>query len=192
MKNSLIILFFAVFAAIGCQSPTDKPAATAVDTPPPPPPPMDTSKKPDGPMVGGSTFTCYQFVDKSKDVHSCQIETRATAQPFVSGYFDWSPFQKDGGHGILKNGVLKDGIMTADFIYMIEGNVQAEEVYFKMEDAKITQMQGELIEQKGKLVAKDKTKLKAGIVMARVDCAKLKTTIDGIKGIEKQLVMPMK
>ena len=91
MKNLLVLCFVAVFAVIGCKNPTEKQAAVTTTTPAPPPPPapVDTAKPI---LAGGSTVHCYQFVDKSKDAHSCQISTRATPNPFVSGYFDWSPF----------------------------------------------------------------------------------------------------
>ncbi len=190
MKNSILFLFFAAFAVMGCNNPPEKKAEATTSSPvttAPVAPAMDTTKPS---MPGSTTFTCYQYVSKSKDKYSCQIGTRATLNPFVSGYFDWSPYQKDGGHGILTNGVIEKGMLTADFIYMIEGNVQAEEVYFKMEGDKLIQMNGELVDKKGKMVAKDKTKLKADIVMTKVDCSVLKVTIDGIKSFEKKLVMP--
>jgi hypothetical protein len=191
MKNLILFLFFAAFAAVGCQNSTEKKADQAVTTPPPVAAPtaaaVDTLKPT---LSGGSTFTCYQYVYRGKDKHSCQIETRATPNPFVSGYFDWAPYEKDGAHGILKNGVIEKGMLTADYIYMIEGSIQAEEVYFKMEGDKLIQMNGELVEKKGKLVAKDKTKLKADVVMTKVDCSVLKETIEGIKSLEKELVMP--
>ena len=96
-------------------------------------------------------------------------------------------FEKDGGHGVLKNGVIKDGMLTADFIYMIEGNVQSEEVYFKMDGDKLTKMRTELVEKKGKLVAKDLKKLKPEIVLTTVDCSKSDKTIAGIKAYEDKL-----
>lgn len=188
MKKLVFSLFIATFAIVGCKNAAEKkaePTATTAAAPTT----TDTTKMPEPPMVGGSTFTCYQFVDKGKDVHSCQIETRATLNPFVAGYFDWAPYEKDGAHGVLKNGVIEKDMLTADYVYMIEGNVQEEEVYFKMEGDKLIQMQGELVEKKGKLVAKDKTKLKADVVMKKVDCAKLKETIDNIKSFEKELVI---
>ena len=187
MKNLISVLFVVAFMAIGCQNSAEKKAESTTNAPPMA---TDTTKMSEQPMAGGSTFTCYQFVYKGKDKHSCQIETRATLNPFVSGYFDWSPFEKDGAHGILTNGVIENNMLTADYVYMIEGSVQAEEVYFKMEDDKLTQMTGELVEKKGKLVAKDKTKLKADIVMKKVDCAQLQETIGHIKSFEKELVMP--
>ena len=141
MKNLISFLFVVAFMAISCQNPTEKKAESITTAPPMATNPTKMSEQP---MVGGSTFTCYQFVFKGKDKHSCQIETRATLNPFVSGYFDWSPFEKDGAHGILTNGVIENNMLTADYVYMIEGSVQAEEVYFKMEDDKLTQMTGEL------------------------------------------------
>jgi uncharacterized lipoprotein NlpE involved in copper resistance len=185
MKNLVFILAIVAFAVMGCKNAAEKKAepTTAV----PSVTAVDTTKMPEPAIVGGSTFTCYQFVSKGKDVSSCQIETRATLNPFVSGYYDWAPYEKDGAHGVLKNGVIEKDLLTADYVYMIEGSVQSEEVYFKMEGNKLTKLEGELVEKKGKLVAKDKTKLKAVDVMTKVDCGKLKETIDNIKAIEKEL-----
>ena len=186
-----MILCFAAFAALSCNNPTEKKADTATTAAPVAAAvSADTAKAPAAPVVGGSTDACYQLVEKDKTVHTCQITTRATPNPFVGGYFDWAPHEKDGGHGILKNGVIEKGMLTADWIYMIEGNVEVEEVYFKMEGNKLTKMQAPLEDKKGKMVAKDKTKLKAKEVFAKVDCAKTKEVVDGIKSFEKNLVVP--
>lgn len=146
-----------------------------------PPPPM---------IVGGTQNNCYQLIEKGKDVYSCRIDTRATQNPFVAGYFDWSPNQKDGAHGILTNGRLENGLLVADFVYMIEGNVQVEEVYFKRENDKLTQMTGPLVEKGNKMVAKNKKSLKPTKVLKKVDCSKLNNVIKNIDAIKKQLVAP--
>ena len=192
MKNLFFFLIIAAFAATGCNNTAEKKpessAGSAADgqavTA------KDTAKTPEPTLVGGTTTTCYQLVEKDKTVHTCTIDTRATPNPFVGGYCDWAPYEKDGGHGILKNGVIEKGMLTADWVYMIEGSVQAEEVYFKIEGDKLTKMEAPLEDKKGKMVAKDKTKLKAKEVFVKVDCAKTKDVVDGIKAFEKNLVMP--
>lgn len=142
------------------------------------------------PIVGGTNSKCYQLIENGKDVYSCRIDTRATANPFVSGYFDWSPYQKDGAHGILTNGKLENGLWIADYVYMIEGNVQVEEVYFKMGNDNLTQMTGPLVEKNKKMVAKNLKKLKPTTVLKKVDCSKLNNVIKNIDAIKKQLVTP--
>ena len=202
MKKVSFLFLFAALAATGCQSPSEKKSetSTTVIAPPSPPPApsvpdvpkMDTAIESKPTKSGGSTAACYQLIDKDKTAHVCQIETRATPNPFAGGYMDYAPYQKDGGHGVLRNGVIEKGMLTADWVYMIEGSVQVEEVYMKMDGDKLTKMRGELVDKKGKMVAKDKTKLKAEYTLAKVDCAKIKATIDGIKSMEKNLVMPAK
>jgi hypothetical protein len=190
MKNIITVLFVATLMTIGCKNPSEKPQT--VETPPLPtqtPQPV-VSIEPDTlkpSMPGSSTTTCYQMVGKNKDTYSCQITTRATANPYVSGYFDWSPYQKDGGHGKLTNMRDDRGMLIADFVYMIEGSVQTEEVYFILAGDNLTKMRTELVEKGKKLVAKEPKKLSPDVVLKKVDCAKLDGVIKGIKGIEDKL-----
>ena len=198
MKKLSVLFLLAALAATGCQSPSEKKSeASTVIAPPSVPsapsvpdvPKLDTAIESKPTKSGGSTAACYQLIEKDKTAYTCQIETRATPNPFAGGYMDYAPYQKDGGHGVLRNGVIEKGLLTADWVYMIEGNVQVEEVYLKMEGDKLTKMRGELVDKKGKMVAKDKTKLKAEYTLAKVDCGKIKATIDGIKAMEKNLVV---
>lgn len=186
MKNLILFLSFTLLAVVGCQNPSEQKTETATDTPPN----VSANDTVQTPIAGGSTFTCYEFTTKGKDKYSCQIETRATLNPFVSGYYNWAPYEKDGAHGILKNGIIENGFLTADYIYMIEGNVQSEEVYFKIDSDKLTKMSGELVEKDGKLVAKDKNKMQQEIVMPKVECTNLQGIIEDIKSFEKDLVIP--
>jgi hypothetical protein len=181
MKNFLFIGFLTFsIGHIGCKNEQAKPPTTESTTIEPP-------KVVEPQMTGAASTACYQLIEASKDKHTCQIVTRATPNPFVSGYMDWSPFQKDGGHGVLKNGKIENGMLVADWTYMIEGSVQTEVVYIKIEGNKITKMRGELIEKDNKLVAKDPTKLKPKITLAKVDCAKIEETIKNIQQMEAQL-----
>lgn len=165
-----LLFFLLLTTAVACKNQPD-----TVKTPPPPPPP-----------VAKETVQCFQL-NLNKDLTSCQI-TIDDKGAFVSGYMDWSPFEKDGGHGILKNGKMEGNMLTADWTYMIEGSVQTEEIYLKIEADKVTKMFSELVEDKsGKLVAKNKAQLKADEVMVKVDCNVLASTIESIKGFEAQL-----
>ena len=198
MKKLFFLFLLTALAAAGCQNPTEKKSEPSTVIVPPSAPPvpdvpkMDTAIKSEPAKSGASIAACYQLIEKDKTAHVCQIETRATLNPFAGGYMDYAPYQKDGGHGVLKNGIIEKSMLTADWVYMIEGSVQVEEVYLKMDGDKLTKMRGELVDKKGKMVAKDKTKLKAEYTLTKVDCAKIKATIDGIKAMEKNLVMPTK
>ncbi len=165
-----LMFFLLLTTAVACKNQTD-----TAKTPPPPPPP-----------AAKESTQCFQY-KFNKDLTSCQITTDDKGA-FVSGYMDWTPYEKDGGHGILKNGKMEGNMLTADWTYMIEGTVQTEEIYLKVEADKITTMSGELVEDKsGKLVAKNKAELKADEVLSKVDCSTLASTIEYIKSIETQL-----
>ena len=120
---------------------------------------------------------CFEFKFKN-DITSCQLIIDGDK---VSGCFDWSPFEKDGGHGILKNGVKKGDMITVDWQMMIEGSVQTEELLFKLEDDKLSQLEGELIEKGDKIVIKSPETAKVRDVLMKVDCIKIAKGIENAK-----------
>ena len=172
MKNKLFVLAVLASAFVACHEnkPAEKvvapPALTVVETPKP----------------AASETICFQLNDK-KDITSCQLVIEGDK---VSGVYDWSPYEKDGGHGIL-SGVKSGDMIIADWTYMIEGNVQAEQIVLKLNGDKLTKMQGELVEKGTKLVMKDPSKAKAGEVLTRVDCKLLDGVVANVKQIEKVL-----
>jgi hypothetical protein len=190
MKSILTALLVATLMTIGCKNPSERQQTVETPTLPTQTPQPVVSIEPDTlkpPIVGASTTTCYQLVEKNKNTYSCQITTRATANPYVSGYLDWSPYQKDGGHGKLTNMRDDRGMLVADFVYMIEGTVQTEEVYFILAGDKLTKMRTELVEKGNKLVAKEPKKLSPDVVLTKVDCAQMEGVIKNIKAIENKL-----
>ena len=110
-----------------------------------------------------------------KDVTSCQLIIEGDK---VKGYYDWSPFEKDGAHGILLNGVKKGDIITADWQMMIEGNVQIEEVMFRLEDVNLSKLEGELAENGDKLVVKSPQTATVSDILVKVDCTQIATGIE--------------
>ena len=160
MKN---VYFAALVAAslIACNSaPTaEKKAETVATVPipaqitPSPTAAVDTTAK----AIDMATFEgtkCYMLTE-GKDVTAAQLSLKGNT---ATGYFDWAPHEKDGGHGYLK-GVREGNLIKADYTYMIEGSKNVEAVVFKMEGDKLMQAQGQLIEKKGKLVIKDMAKV---------------------------------
>jgi copper(I)-binding protein len=113
--------------------------------------------------------TCFVMKLK-KDISEIQL---VIVGDDVTGEYHWHPYQKDGGHGTLK-GKKKDNMITADWNYTIEGANQTEEVVFKMEGDKLMQAQGELDDKSGKLIIKDKSKVKFSEVFNKVNCATIK------------------
>ena len=169
MKKMLFAL--AVFSTmfIGCKNnATEKNPDAHVTAPPPPPPPP--------PAVVIDTL-CFEFKLK-KDVTSCQLFIEGDK---VTGYYDWAPHEKDGGHGILKNGVKKGDMITVDWKMMIEGSIQTEELVFKLAADKLSKMEGELTEKGDKLVMKSPQTAKVGEVMTKVSCSQIAHGIENAK-----------
>lgn len=94
----------------------------------------------------------------------------------VSGFYAWEPKEKDNAHGMFK-GVKTGDQITADFVYMIEGSIQTEEVIFKVAGNKLMQGRGELEEKAGKLVIKDQSKLAWDQTFNETDCANIQEPI---------------
>ena len=109
---------------------------------------------------------------------SCQLFIEGDK---VTGYYDWAPFEKDGGHGILQNGVKKGDMITVDWKMMIEGSIQMEELMFKLAADKLSKMDGELIEKGDKLVIKSPQTAKVGEVMTKVSCSQIAKGIQNAK-----------
>lgn len=120
---------------------------------------------------------CFEF-KLMKDVTSCQLIIDGEK---VSGYFDWSPFEKDGAHGILQNGVKKGDMITADWQMMIEGNVQIEEVMFKLDGFKLSKLEGEMVEKEDRMILKSPQTAIANDILVKVDCSQIATGLENAK-----------
>jgi hypothetical protein len=191
MKNLLMMAFAITLVLAACnRTPADKKAETSVAAPAPTPAAAaqatpaatDTSHTKSWGMASIDGTTCYAIFDK-KDVTAVQLIIKGDK---VTGYMDWAPFEKDGGHGIL-TGTRSGNDITADFLYFIEGSKNTEEVLFKIDGKTLLQAQSELVEKKGKLVIKDKAKAKFSKSFATVDCDKVAKNIAVAKSMEKNL-----
>lgn len=120
---------------------------------------------------------CFEF-KLMKDVTSCQLIIEGDK---VKGYFDWSPFEKDGAHGILQNGIKKGDLITADWQMMIEGNVQTEEVMFKLDGFKLSKLEGEMVEKEDKMVIKSPQTAITTDILVKVDCSQIATGLENAK-----------
>lgn len=64
---------------------------------------------------------------------------------------------------------------------MIEGNVQTEEVMFKLDGFKLSKLEGELVEKDDKLVLKSPQTATASDVLVKVDCSQIATGLENAK-----------
>jgi hypothetical protein len=179
-----IILSLLCVATLGAcndapKPPTAPPAPTA--------PTVAATPAPAATAPASSATTCYEMRFK-KDITA--VELTMTGDD-VTGFYAWEPDQKDGGHGTLKGKKTGDQI-TAIFNYMIEGSIQSEEVMFKIAGDKLLKANNELVDKKGVLVIKDKTKLKWDESFSTTDCPKIKAQIDHAKEIAAMIAKQKK
>jgi hypothetical protein len=159
MQQFSLFLLSATLLCISCNAPAPAPPAAL--------------KKP-------ATSSCYALRE-GKDVTAIEL---TTDQDAVTGYFAWEPFERDGAHGYFQ-GKVADGLITADFTYMIEGSIQAEEIMFKMEGDRLLQGRGELEDKNGRLIIKDKSTVEWTMAFQKTDCAEIGQTIQNAKETAK-------
>lgn len=116
---------------------------------------------------------CYSL-QQGQDLTVVQLQQEGNT---VSGYYAWEPYEKDGAHGTL-NGEMADDLIKTIHTYMIEGSIQSEEAYFKLEGDKLLQGDGELADDGGIMTFKDPANLKFTDALSAVDCASVQDTLD--------------
>lgn len=168
MKNFLFGLLVATAFFTACQSDSNIAASVA---------------KTHAAATAPEPTTCWEN-RLGQDLTAIQLTINGSD---VSGYMAWEPYEKDGARGSLK-GTKTGDIITAMFDYMIEGNIQAEEVMFKLADGKLMKANNELEQKAGVpeekaivLVIKDKTNIKWDEVFTNADCATLQGSIERAK-----------
>lgn len=123
-------------------------------------------------QTSSSAATCYSRLD-NQDLTVVQL---TQDRDKVSGYYAWEPYEKDGAHGSFE-GINKDGMITADHTYMIEGSIQTDEVYFKLDGDKLLEGVGEMMDENGKMVAKSIDALQFTEALDKTDCGKVQEAI---------------
>jgi hypothetical protein len=139
----------------------------------------------DDSMDETSTKYCYQYNQQGEHV-ACQIFTAANGA--FSGYYTWYIEGKDGTQGVLKGTNFNSDTLIVEHTYMQEGSVATEEMILLKKGDNVTQLVGELSEKTGKMVIKDKKKLKRGNTLVKADCAKLKKEFKHVREMEKDMV----
>ncbi|MEB4592856.1 hypothetical protein VSS37_17895 [Candidatus Thiothrix sp. Deng01] len=162
-----ILLGAAALLAACDDSKTEQPAASA------PPDKEEASAR----------TRCFSMLE-GKDLTAIQIQQDGNA---ISGYYAWEPSEKDGSHGVL-NGEISDGLIKASHTYMIEGTIQTEETYFKLESDRLLQGSGELVEDNGVMVVKDPASLQFTDVLKETDCANVKDAITNAEQTSNDIV----
>jgi hypothetical protein len=87
----------------------------------------------------------------------------------VTGVLNWLPSMKDKMMGTLQ-GTIRDSVITAIYTYQAEGQTAKEEKIFKLEGEQIRLKSGELEEQNGIWVLKDKANVPYSESAPKVAC----------------------
>lgn len=149
MKNLTITLALCsfIFAACNNQSKTNTPA--------------ELSKKMNEPT------TCYSY---TKDNNNVQMQI-TIVDNLVSGYLLFEYYQKDKNSGIIK-GEMKGDTLYAEYSFISEGVNSVKEVAFLKKEDEWTEGFGDIEEQSGKMVFKNKATLKFenNIPLTKTEC----------------------
>jgi hypothetical protein len=97
---------------------------------------------------------CYQMV-LQKDTATLQLDIKDST---VNGQLNYYFFEKDRNEGQIK-GVLRNDIIVADYTFQSEGTTSVREVVFKIKQDTLLQGSGDIIEQNGKVVFKNRDAL---------------------------------
>jgi hypothetical protein len=174
MKNNLFLFIIALYIC-ACQSPTPKSDAPVTATKA-----TDTTAV----LVAQTTPTfCYQFEHQGEHT-ACQIISAANGE--FKGYYSWYIEEKDGTQGILrgKNSFFGDTLIM-EHKYIQEGEVSTEELIFLKKGDNLTQLVSDDFDKEGRMILKNRKKLKAGNTLTKADCAKVEKEIKTAKEMEK-------
>ncbi len=94
---------------------------------------------------------CFQRIIK-KDTATLKL---LIADTIVTGELQYLPYEKDHNTGTIK-GILKDSVIYADYTFKSEGVTSVREVIFKFTKNNLMEAYGNVQEQNGKIVFKDK------------------------------------
>ncbi len=159
MKITVTLSFLLAFAFFACNK-TPKPGETAPPAP------------------SGDDAMCFAM-KMNQDITASSMTIDGDS---VTGFFAWEPFERDGARGSL-NGSKSGDIITVNFHYMIEGSIQQEEMMFKLENGKLLRAVGELEDQNGVLVIKDKAAAQYTEVFEPADCNEIADVIQRAKDV---------
>lgn len=97
---------------------------------------------------------CYQMTVK-RDTATLRLNVKDST---ITGELQYDFYQKDDNSGTIK-GVLRGDTIDAEYTFQSEGTTSVREVVFKIQDSTLLQGYGNVTEQKGSVVFKDKRTL---------------------------------
>ena len=110
---------------------------------------------------------CYEMIMK-RDTATLSLHIQDT---IITGDLNYRWAEKDHNKGSIR-GVVRDSLLIADYTFESEGLTSVREVVFKLKDGTLLQGFGELTEQNGKIIFKQKDQLQYDNTypFIKVDC----------------------
>lgn len=167
MKKILLLLTVIAAFAVACNSNnTDNKSADSQNADSTPVTSTDTTLTPAVP-VAGKTTTCYIYT-KNRDTATLKLTTENEE---LTGQLSYNLFQKDSNKGTIA-GEIKGDTIIAEYIFDAEGMRSVREVVFLKRDGKLYEGYGDAEEKNGKMVFKNRARLRFGeaVVFAPADC----------------------
>lgn len=111
---------------------------------------------------------CFAFVNDSSTV---ELSFNVNSHQEVNGKLSYKLYGKDKNEGTII-GNIKGDTLIADYTFMSEGVSSIREVAFLQKDATYIEGYGDVAEANGKVVFKDKKKLKfiPKMILTKVEC----------------------
>ncbi|WP_225869516.1 hypothetical protein [Pedobacter psychroterrae] len=162
MKKRFLLLTTFALLALACNSEKkeeqrdDSTSITATDTTLVPSVPVEEK-----------VTECYSYI-KNRDTATLKINTENEE---LTGNLAYKLFEKDSNKGTIA-GEMKGDTIIAEYIFNSEGRSSIREIVLLRKDGKLYEGYGDVEERKGKMVFKDRSKLKFGdaIVFSKTDC----------------------
>lgn len=162
MKNPSLVILSIALLALGCGTEKKEPQhedSTSVTS-------TDTTMAPTVPLEQKVT-ECYSYI-KNRDTATLKINTENEE---LTGDLAYNLFEKDSNKGTIA-GEMKGDTIIAEYIFNSEGMSSIREIVLLRKDGKLYEGYGDVEEKRGKMVFKDRSKLKFGdaIVFSKTDC----------------------
>ena len=164
MKKPFLLLTAAAIFALSCNSDKketigdDSTVITSIDT--------NTTVVPTAPVEQQITG-CYSYT-KNRDTATLKINAENEE---LTGNLAYRLYEKDSNKGTIA-GEIKGDTIIAEYIFDSEGMRSVREIVLLKKDGKLYEGYGEVEEKSGKMVFKDRSKLKFGdaIVFSKTEC----------------------
>lgn len=162
MKKPFLLLTAVAMFALSCNSDKKETIgddSTSITS-------ADTTLVPTVPVEQKVT-ECYSYI-KNRDTATLKINTENEE---LTGDLVYNLFEKDSNKGTIA-GEMKGDTIIAEYIFNSEGMSSIREIVLLKKDGKLYEGYGDVEEKSGKMVFKDRSKLKFGdaIVFTKTNC----------------------